>query len=147
MSTPRRGPSQSSSCMCLGPRSYRTDSAPRLRLPLLSSPPPTPLNPPECSHSIRTLNEGRDAENTLAFNNQEAFATAIVLPGLPAHLSHRVCVFIVSLLLLPPRVTRTLHAARLTRRYTHSAFDSTETTRAEKQKNTGKWPWLLQRKS
>lgn len=141
--------------MCLGPRSYRTDSAPRLHLPLLSSPPPTPLNlpPPERSHSIRTLNEGCNAENTLAFNNQGAFSSQQLLSSqgcLP--ISHIVCVLLLFFFLSYPPASATEGKANVascltnTRRYTHSGFDSIEPTRGAKQKKK-KWPCLLQIKN
>lgn len=99
LSTPRRGPSQSSSCMCLGPRSYRTDSAPvslSPSLPLPSSPPPSTLSslspPPALHPSIRTLNEGCNAENALAFNNQEAFSSQQLLSSQGCQpISHTIC--------------------------------------------------------
>lgn len=139
MSTPRRGPSQSSSCMCLGPRSYRTDSAPvslSLSHPLLL---PVPSHHPSRSPpSIRTLNEGCNAENALAFNNQEAFSSQQLLSSqgcLP--ISHTICVFFFFFLSLPSTATGKMNVTScLTnmQRYTHPAFDSTKTPHTEKQK-------------
>lgn len=136
MSTPRRGPSQSSSCMCLGPRSYRTDSAP-VSLSLPSSSPPSTLSSlsPPTTTTIRTLNEGCDAENALAFNNQEAFSSQQLLSSqgcLP--ISHTICFFFLS---LPSTATGKMNIAScLTnmQRYTHPAFDSAKTSCKEKQK-------------
>ena len=134
MSTPRRGPSQSSSCMCLGPRSYRTDSAPvsvSVAHPLLL--PLPPLLPLIC-----TLNEGCNAENALAFNNQEAFSSQQLLSShccLP--ISDTICW--VFFFFCPPFAPLLRGEMNITscltniQGHTHSVFDSQD-NRAEKQK-------------